>query len=174
MVSVTKSNIVRNYFKKNICNYVVSVISKVNFTVGYVIFSQCIFKDNFMNSIMVKNIVDVMIYDSYFHQISNTQMLSCVEGIVIEGVATVRLWNSKFNGSNCTQQFKFDYGMSFPFNTRLLTQNSSFIGEETALNTTYLDFLNLAEHDDFIEVAWFLKLHFEETPFAYSKYFQHW
>ena len=166
--ALLKSNIVRTDFVNNICDYVASVISKVNFTLGYVKFSQCIFKDNGMNSIIVKNIFDVLIYDSYFHPSLNTKTFNCPAGIVIEGMANVRLWNSNFNGCNCTQQFIFDYGMSFPFNTRILTIYSSFVGKPTVLNTTQTDFLDLVEDNYFIEVEWLLKLHFEETPFAYS------
>ena len=38
------------------------------------------------------------------------------------------------------------------------------------LSTTDHDFVNKAEDHGFIIVEWFLKLHFEETPFAFSKY----
>ena len=169
-VSVAKSSFIRTNFSKNICDCVVSVISKFNFTLGYVIFKKCIFKNNHMDSLTVKDILDAMIYDSYFDQNRNTQTYSCTEGIITEGLANLRLRNSVFNGTNCTQQFRFDFGMSFPFNTRLFTINSSFIDGEIVLSTTDHDFVNKAEDHGFIKVEWFLKLHFEETPFAFSKY----
>ena len=80
-VSVAKSSFIRTNFSKKFCVCVVSVISKFNSTLGYVIFNQCIFKSNHMGSLTVKDILDTMIYDSYFDQNRNTQTYSCTEGI---------------------------------------------------------------------------------------------
>ena len=161
LISLQSSKNVTLLKNKFIDNYQLTIVSMTGMEQNYLKVISCTFKDNYGNSICTDHVTDVIIANSYFKR----KKPRGSEGIKIEYVLTVRVFNSTFNRTHGETQIGFPLTLQMD-TVALYTTNSTFVGKHKSLRTNAKKFLKKAESAGFIDNEFIPKINHAETPYA--------
>ena len=134
---------------------------------------NCTFKNNNHTRLIVSTTSDVVIRDSYLSFDNPTDVVNSGTFFQLSGIDTLRLWNTTFcNIENGKPVIIFQYDITHPKRTQLLTLGSNFTQPGFTLQSNSYHFLQKAESKNIsiIGTSFFLQLYHEETAYAASEF----
>ena len=163
-------NRIESLFFSNIY-FVLNVKSPIRHANSYLRIDNCTFQNSDQAFLTVSTTSDVMIRDSFF-TFEEGRTIFSNPYFRLYGVDTLRLWNTTFKDIGNGLMLQFQYDVTHPKRTELLTLGSNFTQQGSTLQSNSYDFLQKAEsmNRSIIATSYFFKLYHEETKYAASEY----